>query len=213
MHLQHSTVTPLTGKAIAPCPTPSCNKPFSVDHAMSCKVGGLINARHDEIAHTFGSLYIEATTPSSVSREPMIFPPPSTPTTPQPSADSNPGAPPPPPVVSQRPQDRGDLLLRGVYSPSTDCIIDVTIVDLNAKSYNTKLPEKVLRAKESEKKRHYLKACQQQRRHFAPFVASTDGILGKEAHALLKTISRKLAPDKWQRPQSSVMSYIIATIA
>ena len=42
-----------------------CNKPFSVDHAMSCKVGGLINARHDEIAHTLGSLYIEATTPNS----------------------------------------------------------------------------------------------------------------------------------------------------
>ena len=189
-----------------------CNKPFSVDHAMSCPVGGLIKARHDEVAQALASLYIDATTANSVSREPMIFPQQPPPAPLPPSADSAPRVPPPPPAVTLRSQDRGDLLLRGAYSPSTDCIIDVTIVDLNAKSYNTKDPEKVLRAKEKEKKRHYLKACQHQRRHFAPFVASTDGILGKEAHALLKTIGRKLA-DKWQLPQSSVMSYISSKIS
>ena len=182
-----------------------CTKPFTVDHAMSCPVGGLIHARHNELAREIGSLYAEATANNCVATEPMIFPSPAT--APATAPATSPTLDP-----DRRKQDRADLLLRHLYGAATDCLIDVTIVDLNAKSYNTKDPETVLRGKESGKKKHYLKACLQQRRHFAPFVASTDGLLGREARNLLKAIGRKLS-DKWQQPLSTVISYISARIS
>ena len=38
----------------------------------------------------------------------------------------------------------------------------------------------------------YLEACLQQRRHFSPFVASVDGLMGVEAMATLKRIASRL---------------------
>jgi hypothetical protein len=54
-------------------------------------------------------------------------------------------------------------------------------MDVDAKSQGSKDPHyKVLEAHEREKKKKYLEACLEQRWHFSPFVASTDGLLGKE---------------------------------
>ena len=44
----------------------------------------------------------------------------------------------------------------------------------------------------------YLEACLHQRRHFSPFVASVDGLLGVEATATLKRIASCLAT-KWKQ--------------
>ena len=43
----------------------------------------------------------------------------------------------------------------------------------------------------------YLEDCLQQRRHFSPFVASVDGLLGVEATATLKRIAIRL-DTKWK---------------
>jgi hypothetical protein len=86
-------------------------------------------------------------------------------------------------------EDRGDILVRGLWARRTDCIIDVRITDVDAKSQRSKDPLKVLEAHEREKKKKYLEACLEQRRHFSPFVASTDGLLGKESQTLLKKLS------------------------
>jgi hypothetical protein len=51
----------------------------------------------------------------------------------------------------------------------------------------------VLEAHNREKKKKYLEACLEQRRHFSPFVESTDGLLGKESQTLLKKLSTLLA--------------------
>jgi hypothetical protein len=67
-------------------------------------------------------------------------------------------------------EDRGDILIRGLWSRSTDCIIDVRITDVDAKSNRSKDSDKVLEAHEREKKKKYLGACLEQRRHFSPFV-------------------------------------------
>jgi hypothetical protein len=55
---------------------------------------------------------------------------------------------------------------------------------VDAKSNLSKDPSKVLSTHEWEKK----KKCLEQRRHFTPFVVSTNGLLGKEAKTLLKKI-------------------------
>jgi hypothetical protein len=86
-----------------------------------------------------------------------------------------------------------DLLVRGSVENGTDCIIDVRVTDTDVKSNRSKDPTKVLAAHEREKKRKYLGACLAQRRHFTPFVVSTDGLLGREAKIFLQKLSALLA--------------------
>ena len=46
--------------------------PLLVEHAYQCKVGGLINLRHNILADDWGDLYEKFLTPSAVSNEPII---------------------------------------------------------------------------------------------------------------------------------------------
>jgi hypothetical protein len=87
------------------------------------------------------------------------------------------------------------------------CIIDVRITDVDAKSNRSKDSDKVLSAHEREKKKKYLGACLDQRRHFSPFVVSTDGLLGKEAKILLRKLSAMLA-EKREKPYTEVCGYV-----
>jgi hypothetical protein len=89
--------------------------------------------------------------------------------------------------------DQGDVLIRGLWARGTDCIIDVRITDVDAASNRSKDPHKVLNTHKREKKKKYPEACLEQRRHFTPFVVSTDGLLGREAKTLLKKLSSVLA--------------------
>ena len=108
--------------------------------------------------------------------------------------------------------DRGDVLVRGLWERGTDCIIDVRVTDVDAKSYRSRAPHKVLESQEREKKKKYLDACLKQRRHFSPFVVSTDGLLGKEAKVLMRTLAAKLA-EKWEKPYSEVCDYVNARMS
>ena len=58
----------------------------------------------------------------------------------------------------------------------------------------------------------YLEACLQQRRHFSPFVASVDGLLGVEATAYLKRIASRLAT-KWLQIYSKTFVYLKSRVA
>ena len=67
------------------------------------------------------------------------------------------------------------------------------VMNTDAKSHSAKPPEKFLQEAERKNNRMYLEACIQQRRHFSPFVASVDGLLGMEVTATLNRISSCLA--------------------
>jgi hypothetical protein len=111
---------------------------------------------------------------------------------------------------NNRTEDRCDILVRGLWACGTDCIID-RITDVDAKSQRSKDPHKVLKAHEREKKK-YLEACLEQRRHFSPFVVSTDSLLGKELRTLLKKLSALLAK-KWEKPYSEICGYVDARMS
>jgi hypothetical protein len=70
----------------------------------------------------------------------------------------------------------------------------------------------VLEAYEREKKKKYLEAGLEQRRHFSPFLASTNGLLGKESRTLLKKLSALLA-EKWEKPYSEICGYVNARMS
>jgi len=55
--------------------------------------------------------------------------------------------------------DCGDLLIRGLWSSATDCILDVHITNTGAKTYQAKDPMKVLASHEKNKKKNYLAPC------------------------------------------------------
>jgi hypothetical protein len=51
-----------------------CGEHFTTGHAMSCRKGGLIIQRHNDLVTTWGQLCGQAHTPSTVSDEPLIQP-------------------------------------------------------------------------------------------------------------------------------------------
>ena len=183
-----------------------CQAEFSVGHALQCKKGGLVILRHNEVRDEIAALAAAALTPSAVRTEPLITPTPNTaaPYAPPP-LDADPAA----PIATV---ERGDLLLRGFFERSTDCIIDVRVQDLDAPSYRDKTPTACLLSTEKAKKRQYQDKCHAQRRTFVPFVVSADGLLGAEAKSLLKLLAFKLAK-KWSRPYSSVRGYVNARLS
>ena len=58
----------------------------------------------------------------------------------------------------------------------------------------------------------YLEACLQERRHFFPFVASVDGLLGVEATETIKRLASRLAT-KWKQSYSKTCEYVKSRIA
>ena len=108
--------------------------------------------------------------------------------------------------------ERCDLLIRGLWSRGTDCILDVRVTDTDCATHCRRDPVKVLEIQEKAKKHRYLKACLDQRRDFAPFVVSTDGLVAREAKATLQRLASLLS-EKWHRPYSAVCGYVQARMS
>ena len=71
-------------------------------------------------------------------------------------------------------EESSELLIRYLWKHPTDFILDVRITNVDAPSNIHRKPEHVLLSHEREKKKKYLQACLDQRRHFSPFVVSCD---------------------------------------
>ena len=65
---------------------------------------------------------------------------------------------------------------------------------------------------EKGKKRMFLEACLQQCRHFYPFAALVDRLLGVEATETLKRLASRLTA-KWRRPYFRTCMYVKSRIA
>jgi hypothetical protein len=59
---------------------------------------------------------------------------------------------------------------------------------MDAISYHSHNPHKVLAQQEHKKKKKYLTTCLEQHKHFTPSVISMDGLIGGEAGELLKRL-------------------------
>ena len=116
------------------------------------------------------------------------------------------------PAVPEVTEQKVDLLIRDLWQKGLDNVHNMRVVNIYAPTYMNKEPEKCLHEAEKEKKKMYLEACLQQRRHFSPFFASVDGILGVEATATLKRIASRLAT-KWKQPYSMTCGYVKSRVA
>jgi hypothetical protein len=100
-----------------------------------------------------------------------------------------------------------------LWACGTDCIVDLRVTNLDCKSNPSKDPHKILAQHKIAKKKKYLEACSEQCRHFTtPFTVSIDGVIGKEARALLRRLLALLA-DKWDQPYLVVCGYVDACMS
>ena len=171
-----------------------CGERFTTEHAMSCRKGGLILHRHNDLVATWGQLCGQAHTPSTVSDEPLI----------QTSQDvqvagTN--------RTEPTPELRGDVAVHGFWTRGTTAIFDVRVTDTDAPSNRNTAPEKVLQRHEKEKKTKYGALCIARRRTFTPLVFSVDGMQGAEATAASKRLASSLA-SKWKRSYSEVCGFV-----
>eukprot|EP00957_Ditylum_brightwellii_P142767 10878687-Ditylum_brightwellii.AAC.1 len=67
--------------------------------------------------------------------------------------------------------------------------------------------ENHLAAQEKEKKKKYLRACQENRKNFTLFVVPYDGVFGREAKLLMKQLAHALSK-KWACHVSYAHSYV-----
>ena len=103
-------------------------------------------------------------------------------------------------------------MCRGFYERGTDLILDIRVVDTDAPSYRTQEVGKILREQECRKRNIYLCKCLDQRRHFAPYVVSCDGLLAKEARSFHKALAHKLAK-KWECSVSRASQFVNMTMS
>jgi hypothetical protein len=181
-----------------------CSQKFSVRHALECKQGDLVISCHNEIRGELSDLALNC-------NEPKIH----TCCTPEEvkSDEENKKN----SAVKHLFRNNGngghdDILICGLWARGTDCIIDVQIVDADAKPNRSEDLDKVSAAHEREKEKKCLGACLEQRRHFSLFVVSVDGLLGKEAKFLLIKLSAMLA-EKWEKPCSEVCGRVNAPMS
>ena len=97
--------------------------------------------------------------------------------------------------------------VRGVWSPQTEALFDIRIIDTDAPSYKHCTPEAILESAAKEKKRIYPKAVEDRRGQFTPFVVSVDGLLHREANHFMKHIAASLAT-KWEKSYSETVSFV-----
>ena len=102
-------------------------------HALDCKRGGLVTARHNELRDGVANLASRAFTPFQVPNDPLIYqgcavmrkkarpdgPRDSTASATSPSEDS---------------EQKGDLLIRDLWANGTDSVHDMCVVNTDAKS-------------------------------------------------------------------------------
>ena len=189
-----------------------CQAKFSISHALDFKKGGLVMARHNELRDGIADLAGKTFTPSHVRNDPLIYSGRAvkrTKAAPDRSGGTSTQSEVQPSEVREQ---KGDLLIRDLWQQGTDSVHDMRVVNTDALTHRKKDPEKCLHEAERGKKKMYLEACLQQRRHFFPFFASVDGLLGVEATATLKRIASRLATE-WRQPYSKTCGYINSRVA
>ena len=150
---------------------------------MDCKKG-LIIQRHNEVRDFLGDISSEVW--PSVIMEPIVR-----------EADPS----------SNDVGLRLDLGVRGVWSPQTEALFDIRIIDTDAPSYKHHTPVAVLESAAKEMKRIYQKAVKDRRGQFTPFVVSVDGLLHREANHFMKRIAARLAT-KCEKSYSETVSFV-----
>lgn len=184
------------------CEATACGASYTLGHALTCKHGGNRILRHDMVVRAVHSLARTAlgSGPTRVVLEPWLV---------------KQGAVGPDGRVC-REGLRADLLLTGLDEYRPRSYLDVRIPYPDADGYVGTSVERLLENHEAEKVTRYKAACenhQYQSGEFVPFVATTDGVLGRGAQKVLSQLVERLCT-KWEhKSKGEIMAWVRARIA
>jgi len=187
-----------------------CNCQLTVEHALSCKKGGLVHIRHDDVADEWRYLCGTALSFGRVEREPRIYSSVGRLVREAGEAAETPAA-------GERDEmqttgERGDAGVHGFWQRQRMAIFDVRITDTDARSARGRDYTKILAAHEKEKKDKYLDPCHQMRKDFTPLVYTVDGIAGREARNAERRLAAHLGM-KWKKGYSEMVHYVRVRMA
>jgi hypothetical protein len=168
---------------------------LNANHAMKCSKGGLILHHRNDVAPEWGKICTRALKPWVVSNKPHIHTDWDTP-----KATGTTGAP-------IDPDLKGDIGVKGFWKNSHSMIFDIRITNMDAKSYHSTDPKKVLKQQEQKNQKIYAAACSDQCHHFTPLMFSIDGMCRVEASTAIKLVASLLSA-KWKRPYSEICGYV-----
>ena len=148
-----------------------CGSGLTLEHGLSCKKGGLIGIRHDDVHDEWAHLCSIALTDSRVVIEPAIFY----------GNGSRAGAPNAAPATTNATatttrtttlgdEARGDVLAHSFWNHGRGTVFDIRICNTDSRSYGTTSSAKILKQHAKEKKDKYEAACLERRRDFTPLV-------------------------------------------
>ena len=145
-----------------PSKCPCSNKEFTITHAMNCKKGGFVNARHDSIRNFEARLLKDVC--HDVQIEPQLQSIGNTAF--RRSANTEDGA-------------RLDVRARGFWRDGQQAFFDVRVTNADNNSQQTKPLKTILRSHEDEKKRQYNQCVMEiEQGTYTPLVLTVKGVKG-----------------------------------
>ena len=154
-----------------------CGEPTTINHCLTCKLGGYVSLRHDSLKGTIAKLLEQVCKDTTV--EPGLL----SITTEQlrKGTDTSDGA-------------RLDISTRGFWTPLDRAFTDVRVIHPQAQSNANSSLYQMYRKHEMEKKNKYNdRVLQVEKATFTPLVFSTTGGMGNEAVKFFMHLSEKIS--------------------
>ncbi|XP_066919036.1 uncharacterized protein [Clytia hemisphaerica] len=174
-----------------------CGNRFDISHALSCKKGGYVTLRHNEVRDITAKLLDEVCV--NVRNEPRLITLDGEGLTHK-TANTSEGA-------------RLDVSATGFWTPGQRAFFDIRVFDLSARRYRGLELSKCFQRNENEKKRHYNERVNSvENGTFTPLVFSTNGGMGRECQTFYKRLAVMLAEKRGVRLHESI-SFIRSKIS
>ena len=169
-----------------------CNKPFDVSHALSCKKGGFVTLRHNEVRDITAEMLNEVC--RNVSKEPALQP-----LTGESFAER---------TANISNEARVDISARDFWTRGQQAFFDVRVFNPFAKHYVNKSVAKSFQINENEKKRSYNHRVQEvEQGSFTPLVFSTSGGMSRECGTFYSRLAEMISEKRGDQ-LSSVSAWV-----
>ena len=168
-----------------------CGNRFDVTHAMNCKRGGFINARHDSIRDFETSLLTKVCT--DVESEPHLLPV---------TVEMNSRS------ANTSDEARLDIRARGFWRRGQNAFFDVRVTNADSASQvNSSIPSIFRKHEESKKREYNERVMQIEQGTFTPLIFTTTGSMGPECLQYHKSLADKIASKTGER-YAYIMNFI-----
>ena len=175
----------------------ACGERFNVNHALSCKKGGFVTNRHNNLRDSFTVLLNKVCI--NVQNEPHLLPV-TNETFQYRTANIEDGA-------------RLDMKASGFWRRGQTAFFDVRVTHVNSQSNSDKTTSKIFHQHEQAKKREYNKRVLEiEHGTFTPLIFGTNGGMGQECTRFVSALANKLA-EKQSEDYSVVMYWLRVRIS